>query len=121
MLLILVLSVLTIRTGVYAQNYDQGSIVTNHFRDNWEVSFGVEHLSFYSSAESDMALPKSPFNNIRSNFGATASIGKWFSPEIGLRMKGNGYWGKRILGNDNLANNIRFFYVQEQVMLNENT
>ena len=113
-----VLSVLTILSGANAQDNSQGNIVTNKFLDNWEVSFGVEHLSFYSPAEGYLNLPKSPFSSVRSNFGATAAIGKWFSPEIGLRTKANGYWGKRIVGANNLANSIRFFYIQEQVLLN---
>jgi len=113
-----IITALTALSGVNAQDRSQENVVTNRFLDNWEVSFGVEHLSFYSSAEGDLNLPKSPFSSIRSNFGATAAIGKWFSPEIGLRTKANGYWGKRILGADNLANNIKFFYLQEQVLVN---
>ena len=92
------------------------TVVTNLFRDNWVASFGIDHMSFYSSEES--GLSKNPFASFRSTFSASASIGKWFTPEIGLRTKANGYWGRRILGEDRGENKIKFFCIQEQVMLN---
>lgn len=107
-------------TPLFAQPSDKENnkkVVTNRFLENWTLSFGAERMAFYSSAEPD-GLSKSPFSGFRSTLGATASIGKWFSPELGLRTKANGYWGKRILGDNGTQNNIRFFYFQEQVMLN---
>ena len=94
------------------------SVFTNGFGDNWEVGFGAERMSFYSSTEDGLDLSGNPFMDFRSTFGATASVGKWFSPEIGLRTKGTGYWGKALQGTDPDANKIKFFTVQEHVMLN---
>ena len=94
------------------------NVYTNSFRDNWEFSFGVEYLSFYSSYESSLNLSKSPFKSYRANFGAAATIGKWFTPEIGLRTKASGYWGKAVISGDAEANAIRFYAIQEQAMLN---
>ena len=79
-------------TSVMAQdNKPQRGVFTNSFADNWEASFGLEGLSFYSSKEEGMNLSKSPFKSFRANFGAAATIGKWFTPEIGLRTKASGY------------------------------
>lgn len=94
------------------------SVYTNSFKDNWEFSFGVEYLSFYSQFEKDLGLSKSPFKSFRANFGAAATIGKWFTPEIGLRSKASGYWGKAVISDDANANSIRFYAIQEQAMLN---
>lgn len=95
----------------------KNKVVTNTFMENWTASFGVERMSFYSSTEPD-GLSRSPLSDFRSAYGATASIGKWFSPEVGLRLKGNGYWGKRIVGSNSTENDIRFFYIQTQAMVN---
>ena len=94
------------------------SVYTNSFKDNWEFSFGVEYLSFYSQFEKDLDLSQSPFKSYRANFGAAATIGKWFTPEIGLRMKASGYWGKAVISGDAETNSIRFYSFQQQAMLN---
>lgn len=106
-------------TSVMAQdNKPQRGVFTNSFADNWEASFGLEGLSFYSSKEEGMNLSKSPFKSFRANFGAAATIGKWFTPEIGLRTKASGYWGKAFIGTTPEENAIRFFAIQEQAMFN---
>lgn len=94
------------------------SVYTNRFKDNWEFSFGVEYLAFYSQFEKNLDLSKSPFKSYRANFGAAATISKWFTPEIGLRTKASGYWGKAVISDDAEKNSIRFYAVQEQAMLN---
>ena len=94
----------------------QVGVFTNRFADNWELSFGIEGLSFYSGNES--GLSKNPFMTFRSNLGATATVGKWFTPEIGLRTKISGYWGKAVISENSEKNKIKFFSAQEQVMLN---
>ena len=96
----------------------QHGVFTNKFADNWEASFGVEGLSFYSSKEEGLDISKSPFKPFRANFGAAATIGKWFTPEIGLRTKASGYWGKAIIGVTPEENSIRFFALQEHAMFN---
>jgi formylglycine-generating enzyme required for sulfatase activity len=104
-----------VSNNIFAQ---KSGVFTNRFLDNWEASFGVEGLSFYSSKEDGLNLSNSPFKSFRANFGATASIGKWFSPEIGLRTKGSGYWGKAIIGVTPEVNRIKFYSLQEHVMFN---
>lgn len=104
-----------------AQPKQKASVMTNRFQDNWELSFGAEALSFYSSKEEGLNFSKSPFKKFRSNFGAYASVSKWFIPEFGMRTKFSGYWGKAIIGLNPEVNAIRFYAIQEQAMLNLST
>lgn len=107
---------MAVNNDIMAQTTQKGVLI-NQFKDNWEISLGAEYLSFYSGVEDEIeGLSKSPFEGFRTNFGATATIGKWFSPEIGLRTKGSGYWGRAVVGNDPMENAIRFFTIQQQVM-----
>ena len=94
------------------------SVLTNRFLDNWEVSLGVNALSFYSSNEDNLNLSNSPFRAYRSTIGASLSANKWFTPDIGLRTKLNGYWGRAILGDTRELNSSKFFTLQEQVLFN---
>ena len=111
-------SAIIITGSLYAQEAkNQQGVFTNSIADNWETSFGTEGLSFYSSKEEGLGLSKSPFKRFRANFGAAATVGKWFTPEIGLRTKASGYWGKAIIGTTPEENSIRFFAIQEQAML----
>ncbi len=106
-------------TNVVAQNNKkQQGVFTNGFADNWEVTLGLQGLSFYSSKEEGMNISKNPFSSYRTNCGAAVTIGKWFTPEIGLRTKASGYWGKAFIGTTPEENNIRFFAIQEQAMFN---
>lgn len=103
--------------NLFAQ--EQRSVLnSNSFTDNWEVSFGIEELSFYSHNEEGLELSKNPFHSGRTNFGAAASIGKWFTPQIGFRTKASGYWGKAIISNTARENSIKFYNIQEQAMFN---
>lgn len=101
-----------------AQTTTKNSVFTNSFSDNWELSFGLEALAFYSGREEGLGLSKSPFKPYRATFGAAATATKWFTPEVGLRTKASGYWGKAVLSPDRHANSIRFYTLQEQALLN---
>lgn len=113
-----VAAMLSASTSALAQQKTQSGVFTNRFADNWEASFGLEGLSFYSSKEDGLDLSKSPFKSFRANFGAALTVGKWFTPEIGLRTKASGYWGKAIIGVTPEENSIKFFALQEQAMFN---
>ena len=114
--------ILLVPSSGYAQEMGKKEpvrrVYTNSFKDNWEFSFGVEYLSFYSQYEKNLDLSKSPFKSYRANFGAAATIGKWFTPEIGLRTKASGYWGKAVVSDNAETNAIRFYSIQEQAMVN---
>lgn len=84
----------------------------------WEMSFGMEGLSFYSNNEGGLGLSKSPLASFRTSLGATSSVGYWWSPNYGTRTKLSGYWGKAIIDNISDHNSIRFYAIQQQAMFN---
>ena len=106
--------------NVYSQQHKGSSaVVTNSFWDNWEVSVGLNHISFYSGREDDLKISKSPFEKQRSSFGASVAATKWFTPVFGMRTKANGYWGKAVSSlNEDLTTKINYFGIQENFMLN---
>lgn len=93
-------------------------VATNSFWQNWEVSFGIQGLSFYSNQEYDLGLPQSPFKDFRTQLGLSAAVAKWFAPEIGLRTKINGGWGRRVSTADKAANAIRYLGANGDMLLN---
>ena len=97
-------------------------VFTNGFWNNWFLSANLSGKSFYSNEENDLSpkISGSPFRNFRTNLGLSASVGKWFTPGIGLRTKLTGFWGKHILSDDANMNAIRYWNIQEQVLFNLN-
>ena len=103
----------------YGQQSNGSAVLTNSFKDNWEVSVGVEHLSFYSGREGNLGISKSPLEGQRSNFGAAVAVNKWFTPDFGMRTKAHGYWGKAVSTlNSDINRKINFFSIQEHFLLN---
>ena len=96
----------------------EGYVLTNPFTHNWEVSAGIQGLSFYSNQEYGMNLSKSPFAAYRTQLGLSVAVGKWFSPQIGLRTKMHGWWGRNVVSDNQDANAVRFFAIHEHVMVN---
>lgn len=88
-----------------------------HPYKNWEISFGLEGMTFYAN-EDNSGLNKNPFNLARANLGPTATVGKWFTPEIGLRLKASGYWGKALTSIDRHITAIRYYNIQFQPQAN---
>lgn len=94
------------------------SVATNSFLDNWELSVGLDAFAFYSNQENSLNLPKSPFKGFRNNLGLSFAATKWFSPDIALRTKANGIWGRSVISDNKELNATKFYTVQEQAMLN---
>lgn len=72
------------------------AVATNSFWDNWFVQAGLG-MSLFN-------LYGSNFSNVIPNgktFGINLGIGKWFSPEMGIR--GGVNWQNGIFGNDHLT------------------
>lgn len=83
-------------TGAFAQNNDEfitDSVVTNSFWDNWYGQIGADMTLFNPYGCNFMNV----FPNGKS-FGVDIALGKWFSPEIGVRAKLN--WENGIFKND---------------------
>ena len=72
---------------------DSSAVVTNSFWDNWYVQAGAD-MSLLMAYGKDV---KDVFPNGKS-FGINVGLGKWFTPDFGLR--GNLKWENGILKND---------------------
>ena len=83
----------------------------------WFVSANVAGSLFYGNEEIDRNIGKSPFKGFRNNLGVSLAVGRWFSPEIALRTKLNGFWGRYVITEDAATNANRYFVLNEQVLL----
>lgn len=111
-------------SGMAMAQTDNGglkSVATNSFGSNWFIQAGVGLNSFYDNGErnDDVEYSKNPFKGYRMNPGLTFSIGKWFTPGIGLRTKLDGVWGKIITTRlPKEDKDYRYLMLNEQVLFN---
>lgn len=84
---------------------------------NWFVSANLAGSAFYGNEEIDHDFAKSPFKGFRNSIGVSLSVGRWFSPEIALRTKVNGIWGRYIISEDAKTNATNYMVLNEQVLL----
>ena len=94
------------------------SIATNPFSHNWELSVGLQGLSFFSNQETALDISKSPFASFRTNIGIAVSAAKWFTPQIALRSKLSGAWGRSVSTDDKNENAVNYMHLHEDVMVN---
>lgn len=94
------------------------SIATNPFSHNWELSVGLQGLSFFSNQETNLDISKSPFASFRTNIGLAVSAAKWFTPQIALRTKLSGVWGRSVSTDDKNENAVSYMHLHENVMVN---
>lgn len=99
-LFVLVLTILGFVTS-YAQTSkeekSENSVITNSFWSNWYAQVGLD-MSLQNPYGYDFSkvFPKG------KTFGLDVAAGKWFSPEIGLRMRVNWENGFPLFKNNNL-------------------
>jgi OOP family OmpA-OmpF porin len=97
--LLLALAIASVSVTGFAQNdavAQQYGVATNSFWSNWFVQVGGEWTAWYSGQEHGLNLSQSPFKSFRSTPAAAVAVGKWFTPGLGLRVKAQGIWGKRV-------------------------
>lgn len=92
-------------------------IATNPFSHNWELSVGLQGLSFFSNQETALDISKSPFASFRTNMGIAISVAKWFTPQIAMRTKLSGVWGRSVSTNDKKLNAVNYIHLHEDVMV----
>ncbi len=92
------------------------SVSTRSFWSNWFVSAGVTNNAFYSSQE-ESAIPGNPFRKERNTFGFELTLGKWFTPGIGLRTQFDGLWGKAPTWR-NVTEKNHYMSIHEDVLFN---
>ncbi|MDY6205133.1 MAG: OmpA family protein [Prevotella sp.] len=106
-----------------AQDYPtlKHSVATNSFWSNWFIQVGGNWNAWYSQEEHGANLDRSPLKDFRSNPGVAVAVGKWFSPGLGLRVKGQGIWGKTVRANaagEPLDISNKYWVLNGQAMLN---
>lgn len=100
------------------------SVSTNSFWSNWFVSVNGTYNMFYSNEEKGMSDRPGLFDGSRSTAGLNLSIGKWFTPGLGLRTRLSGFWGRHVTPDavgslkNTSHNSIKYWDVQEQVLFN---
>lgn len=117
--LLVVLALAGVSFSAMAQDADpvlKNSVVTNSFWSNWFVQVGAQWDAFYPS-QSNYGSSKMPFKGFRSSPEAAIAVGKWFSPEIGFRIKANGIWGKGMSGKDESVK-YKFWNIHAQPIFN---
>lgn len=95
---------------------DKYSVATNRFGGNWFITVGGDYTAFYSDEEQGLGLSTNPFKSFRRSWGADVAFGKWFTPGLGVRIKGQGLWGKAVIGNPSQSTDQ--FNVTAQAMFN---
>lgn len=91
--------------------------VQTSFWKGWFLQLNLAENIFYGSQEKGYDFSKSPFKGFRNNPALSISVGKWFSPDIALRSKVNGIWGKTVISEDSKTNASKYFTLSEQVLL----
>lgn len=66
---------------------DKYSVATNRFWSNWFVTAGGDYVSSYSNQELGLGLSKNPFESFRRSWNGDITLGKWFTPVLGVRAK----------------------------------
>ncbi len=105
------------------------SVATNSFWSNWFVQVGANWNWFIGSQEHGQNFDQTdmfdgfPLSGNRTSGGVSVAIGKWFTPGIGVRVKGMGLWGQRLgnyrgSGDQRESVHYKFFSINPQVMFN---
>lgn len=95
---------------------DKYSVATNRFWSNWFITAGGDYVSSYSNQELGMGLSKNPFKSFRRSWNGDITLGKWFTPVLGVRGKVQMLQGQCVDGRENPSYN--FVNVNAQLLLN---
>ena len=81
--MLIALAMVSLSATAFAQGYptEKFSVATNSFWSNWFLTVHALDAN-YEIAGADQGLYKAPM------WGGAVSLGKWFTPGMGLRAKG---------------------------------
>ncbi len=98
------------------------SVATNNFWANWFITAGFQYGSSYSAYEQEHGLELGGlFKDTRRDMGASLSIGKWFTPGLGLRTKGTMFFVGHDAAHTVAADGkVKILNIQEQALFNLN-
>lgn len=96
----------------------------NTASSNWFVSGGATYNMFYTGQEKGLDNKPGLFDGSRSTMGLSVAVGKWISPNFGLRTKFTGLWGRYVTPDatgslkNKSHNSYKYWGVQEQLLFN---
>ena len=91
---------------------DKYSVATNRFWSNWFVTAGGDYVSTYSDQERGLDLSQNPFEDFRRSWNGDITLGKWFTPVIGVRSKLQLMSMKSVDGRENPDLDVLIYNVQ---------
>lgn len=91
---------------------DKYSVATNRFWSNWFVTAGGDYVSTYSGQERGLDLSLNPFEDFRRSWNGDITLGKWFTPVIGVRSKLQLMSMKSVDGRENPDLDVLIYNVQ---------
>lgn len=94
------------------------SVATTSFWSNWFVQASVAATSFHAAEADGISVPTELYKGFRTNGSLSLSLGKWFTPGIGLRSRVNGIWGRTAVTEDKDKNASKYWTLSEQLLLN---
>lgn len=116
--LLIVLAFAGVSVASFAQE-SKHSVATNSFWSNWFIQGGFDWNAWYTATEHGAGMARSPFKKFRSSPGAAIAIGKWFAPEVGVRLKAQGIWARTITSvYDKNGTFNKYWVLNGQVLLN---
>lgn len=96
---------------------DKYSVATNRFWSNWFVTAGGDYVASYSAQERGLNLSANPFKSFRRSWNGDITLGKWFTPVIGVRAKTQMMQLKCVDGRENPNYDMVNFNVQGMLNL----
>lgn len=99
------------------QKYNVG---TGSFWSNWFVQAGVAGTSFYGDKGNapGKSISSGLLKDFRTDVDFTLSLGKWFTPVLGVRTKWSGVWARSVTSEDKDDNSTKFWTLNEQILCN---
>ena len=112
--MLIALAMVSLSATAFAQGYptEKFSVATNSFWSNWFLTVHALDAN-YEIAGADQGLYKAPM------WGGAVSLGKWFTPGMGLRAKGTlGKFHNREWLKAGFDNHVKYYNVEADVLFN---
>lgn len=121
--LLMTLAIAGMSVGAFAQDSDpvqKYSVATNSFWSNWFIQLGGDWHAWYPDEDHGRDFHKGIglLSGERRTFGASAAIGKWFTPGLGLRTKLQAWQGKSMDKQNGEYNKFDMWILNEHIMFN---
>lgn len=121
--LLMTLAIAGMSVGAFAQDSDpvqKYSVATNSFWSNWFIQLGGDWHAWYPDEDHGRDFHKGIglLSGERRTFGASAAIGKWFTPGLGLRTKIQAWQGKSMDKQNGEYNKFDMWILNEHIMFN---